>query len=100
MSDLDVAVVTTHTDLVACLEQLWIRADSPSYRDLEQRTSKLSGSKLPGTGLKRVRLGRSAIGGMLRGSAFPKKAFLLTFVEACGVDAAADRRWATHGTGL
>lgn len=93
MSDLDVAVAATHTDLVACLKQLWIRADSPSYRVLEQRSARLGG-ELPGTKLERVRLGRSAIGEMLSGSAFPKKAFLLTFVEACGVDVAADRRWA------
>lgn len=92
MSDIDLAVVATHAELVACLDQLYIRADSPSYRDLEQRTARLSG-ELPGTGLKRVRLGRSATGELLRGSAFPKKAFLLTFVEACGVDVAADRRW-------
>ena len=93
MSDVDLAVVATHADLVACLDRLYIRADSPSYRDLEQRTARLSG-ELPGTGLKRVRLGRSAIGELLRGSTFPKKAFLLTFVEACGVDVAADQRWA------
>ena len=30
---------------------------------------------------------------MRRGVKFPKKAFLLTFVEACGVDVEADRRW-------
>jgi uncharacterized coiled-coil protein SlyX len=94
VSEIDLAEVATHTDLVACLDRLYIRADSPSYRDLEQRTAKRSGSELPSTGLKRVRLGRSAIGELLRGSAFPKKAFLLTFVEACGVDVAADRRWA------
>jgi hypothetical protein len=94
VSEADLAVVATHAELVACLDRLYIRADSPSYRDLEQRTGRLSGSELPGTGLKRVRLGRSAIGELLRGSTFPKKAFLLTFVEACGVDVAADPQWA------
>jgi rubrerythrin len=94
MSEIDLSEVATHADLVACLDRLYIRADSPSYRDLQQRTAKRSGSELPSTGLKRVRLGRSAIGELLRGSAFPKKAFLLTFVEACGVDVAADLRWA------
>jgi anti-sigma B factor antagonist len=93
VSDLDIAVVTTHPDLVVCLERLWIQADSPSYRVLEQQSTRRRG-EIPGTKLERVRLGRSAIGEMLTGSAFPKKAFLLTFVEACGVDVADDRRWA------
>ena len=93
VSDLDLAAVANHEDLVACLERLYIRADSPSYRDLEQQTVRRSGSQLAATGLMRVRLGRSAIGEMLRGSTFPKKAFMLTFVEACGVDLEVDHRW-------
>jgi anti-sigma B factor antagonist len=70
VSDLDVAVVTTHPELVACLERLWIQADSPSYRVLE-KGSNSRGGKLPGTGLERVRLGRSAIGEMLNGPEGP-----------------------------
>ena len=93
MSDLDPAEATSQADLVACLHQLYVGADSPSYRELKQRTGRRSG-ELPGTGLERVRLGRSSIRKMLRGAAFPKQAFMLTFVEACGVDVTADRRWA------
>jgi hypothetical protein len=93
VSEIDLAEVATHADLIVCLDRLYIRADSPSYRNLQQQTAKRSGSQFPGTRLERVRLGRSAIGELLGGSTFPRKAFLLTFVEACGVDVAADRRW-------
>lgn len=92
MNEIDLAEVATHGDLLTCLDRLYIRADSPSYRVLEQRSARLGG-ELPGTKLERVRLGRSAIGELLSGSTFPKKAFLLTFVEACGVDVTADRQW-------
>ena len=83
VSNLDPAEATSQADLVAYLHQLYVGADSPSYRELKQRTSRRSG-ELPGTGLERVWLGRSSIRKMLRGAAFPKKAFMLTFVEACG----------------
>ena len=43
--------------------------------------------------LQRVRLTRSTLSDMLLGRKFPSKAFLLTFVEACGIDLEADRRW-------
>ena len=38
-------------------------------------------------------LPRTTLGEVLSGRRFPSKAFLLTFVELCGVDPAADRRW-------
>jgi CspA family cold shock protein len=43
--------------------------------------------------LKRVRLTRSTVSDVLLGRKFPGKAFLLTFVDACGVDLERDRRW-------
>src|SRR5262249_33653084 len=48
---------------------------------------------LPGTDLRRVPLKRATIADVLAGQAFPRKAFLLTFAEACGVDLQADHRW-------
>jgi hypothetical protein len=53
----------------------------------------LAAGQLPGTHLSRVPLGRNAISEMLRGQRFPRKAFLLTFVEVCGVDLETDRQW-------
>jgi hypothetical protein len=43
--------------------------------------------------MERVRLGRSTIADVLAGRKFPGKAFLLTFVEACGVNIESDHRW-------
>jgi hypothetical protein len=48
---------------------------------------------LPGTDLRRIPLKRATIAEVLAGQAFPRKAFLLTFAEACGVDLQADHRW-------
>ncbi|WP_328953228.1 FxSxx-COOH system tetratricopeptide repeat protein [Kitasatospora purpeofusca] len=61
---------------------LRIRADSPSYRDLEKQALQL-GRSLP----------RTTLGEVLSGRRFPSKAFLLVFVELCGVDPTADPAW-------
>ena len=90
---LDLEHIISFDDLALCLRQLHRRTDSLSTRELERRT-KLAAGELPGTHLSRVPLGRNAISEMLRGQRFPRKAFLLTFVEACGVDIETDRRWA------
>ena len=92
MSDLDPDRIATLDDLAACLRQLRLLADSPSYRDLEGRTVRRDGI-LPGTDLKRVPLKRDALTQVLAGAKFPRKAFLLTFVEALGVDLRAEHRW-------
>jgi hypothetical protein len=89
----DVDQVTSQEDLACCLRQLHILADRPSLRDLETRT-KLALGVLPGTDLPRVCLRRTGVSDMLRGRKFPpKKSFFLSFVEACGVNLAEDRRW-------
>lgn len=62
------------------------------YRALEQQTARENGF-LPGTRLRRVRLARTTVSDVLVGRKFPGKAFLLTFVDACGVDLENDRRW-------
>ena len=92
MDDLDPATVRDLADLALCLRRLHTSADRPTYRSLEQRTIHASGL-LPGTRLKRARLTRSILSEMLLGKKFPNKAFLLTFIDACGIDIENDRRW-------
>jgi pyruvate/2-oxoglutarate dehydrogenase complex dihydrolipoamide acyltransferase (E2) component len=92
VKDPDPAQITSLEDLAECLRQLHVRADKPSLRELEDRTKHANGL-LPGTRLKRVRLGRTTLNDVLRGLKFPRKAFLLTFVEALNVDLEVDRRW-------
>jgi hypothetical protein len=79
-------------DLAWCLRHLRTLADTPTYRELERRTIHAEGM-LPGTDLRRIPLKRATIADVLAGQAFPRKAFLLTFAEACGVDLQADHRW-------
>jgi phage gpG-like protein len=92
MDNPDPAQVASLEDLAECLRQLHVRADKPSMRALEDRTKHANGF-LPGTQLKRVRIGRTTLNEVLRGIKLPKKAFLLTLVEVLNVDLEADRRW-------
>jgi SOS regulatory protein LexA len=92
MNNLDPTTAGDLDDLVVCLKHVHIRADRPTYRALEQQTIHANGL-LPGTRLKRVRLTRSILSDVLIGRKFPGKAFLLTFVDACGIDLENDRRW-------
>jgi DNA repair exonuclease SbcCD ATPase subunit len=92
MDDLDPAQAATLEDLAACLRQLHRRADRPSLRTLASRTSTVGGL-LPGTSLTRVPLRRTTLSEMLQAQILPRKAFLLTFVEACGVQLETDQRW-------
>lgn len=92
MGDLDPAQADSIDDLARCLRQLHLRADTPSFRMLEDRTKHANGF-LPGTKIQRVPLRRSTLSAVLHGQAFPRKGFLLTFVEACGVDLEVDQRW-------
>jgi single stranded DNA-binding protein len=93
MDDFGPAPAGRPDELAARLRQLHVRADRPPLRELEDRTKHANGL-LPGTKLKRVRLGRSTVSDVLAGRKFPKKAFLLTLVEALGVDLEADHGWA------
>ncbi|HXL89665.1 MAG TPA: FxSxx-COOH system tetratricopeptide repeat protein [Streptosporangiaceae bacterium] len=72
----------TSADLARYMQMLRVRADSPAYRVLEKRALG-KGRSLP----------RTTLGEVLSGRRFPSKAFLLTFVELCGVDPTIDRRW-------
>jgi single stranded DNA-binding protein len=93
MDDLDPVTATSPDELAARLKRLYVRADRPSLRELEDSTKHAKGP-LPGTKLRRVRLGRTTVSDVLAGRKFPKKAFLLTLVETLGVDLEADRGWA------
>jgi len=92
MDQPDPAQAASLEDLVWCLRHLRTLADTPTYRELERRTIHAEGV-LPGTDLRRVPLRRATIADVLAGHAFPRKAFLLTFAEACGVDLQVDHRW-------
>ena len=92
MNDLDPSQAASVEDIARYLRQLHVRADRPSYRALEGRTKHAKGM-LPGTKIERVPLRRSTLSEVLNGQAFPRKAFLLTFVEACGIDLENDQRW-------
>jgi len=92
MDDLDPTTAASLDDLARCLKQLHLRADMPTYRALEQQTVRMGGF-LPGTRLRRVKLTRSTLSDVLLGRKFPRKAFLLTFVDACGINLENDRGW-------
>jgi gluconokinase len=93
MDDLDPREAGNASELAACLRQVHLWAGKPSLRALERQTVR-AGGFLPGTRLERVSLTRSTLSDVLLGRKFPGKAFLLTFIEACGIDLAADPRWA------
>jgi hypothetical protein len=92
MDDSDPATAGSLDDLAACLRRVHLLADKPTFRALEQQTTHASGL-LPGTRLRQARLTRTVVSDVLLGRKFPGKAFLLTFVDACGVDLENDRRW-------
>ena len=94
MDEHDPETAASLEDLAACLRHVHLRADRPTYRALELQTA-LDGGFLPGTRprLRKVRLTRTTVSDVLAGRKFPGKAFLLTFVDACGIDIETDRRW-------
>ena len=64
-----------------------------AYRLLEHQTRAQGLEQLSGSRFKRVRLTLGNITDVLVGRKFPGKAFLLTFVDACGIALETDRRW-------
>ncbi|HJZ57412.1 MAG TPA: helix-turn-helix domain-containing protein, partial [Gemmataceae bacterium] len=79
--DIDPTSAVTPEELARCLQRLRARNDR-SYRELES-WGQDHGQPLPRTTVLEV----------LHGRRFPKKSFLLAFIEACGVDPATDTRW-------
>lgn len=73
--DLDLGAVSTRDDLAALLRTVHIRADKPSLRTLEARTRH---SATP--------LSKTAVAEMLKGVRFPRKAVMVAFLRACGMN--------------
>lgn len=72
--DLDLAPVTTREELAAFLRIVHARADKPSLRKLEARTRHDA-----------TPLSRTVVSEMLAGKRSPKKAVMVAFLRACGV---------------
>jgi transcriptional regulator with XRE-family HTH domain len=72
--DLDLASVTTPKQLAALLRTVHVRADSPSLRTLEASTRHNTTPLL-----------KTTVSEMLRGLRFPRKAVMVAFLRACGV---------------
>jgi hypothetical protein len=80
--DLDLGSVRTRADLAALLRMVHIRADRPSLRSLEARTRH---SITP--------LSKTVAAEMLKGVRFPRKAVMVAFLHACGVEDEAMDSW-------
>jgi len=72
--DLDLASVNAWGELSALLRTIHLRADKPSLRTLEAR------SRHDATPLS-----KTVVSEMLRGTRFPRKAVMLAFLQACGI---------------
>ena len=80
--NLDLASVTTHGELAEFLRIVHLRADTPSFRSLEARTR-----------YDPTPLSKTVVSEMLRGVRFPKKAVMISFLQACGVPDDDMARW-------
>ncbi|REE97700.1 biotin/lipoyl-containing protein [Thermomonospora umbrina] len=76
--------VRTRDGLAALLRELHIRADTPSLRTLERWSSDHRDVAM---------LSKSTVSDMLKGSRFPRKAVLVAFARACGVEPDALEGW-------
>jgi vWA-MoxR associated protein C-terminal domain/Effector-associated domain 2/vWA-MoxR associated protein middle region 0 len=74
--------VTTVEEFSVALQRLRVAAGSPSLRDLETHARRL-GQHLP----------KSTVGEMLAGRRLPRRAMVMAFVRACGVDEDESLRW-------
>src|SRR5690348_9607957 len=72
--DLDISSARTRSQLAALLRTIHLRADRPSLRTLEARTRYES-----------TPLTKTVISEMLKGTRFPRKAVMISFLRACGV---------------
>jgi transcriptional regulator with XRE-family HTH domain len=80
--DIDVSSVLTRDDLAAMLRVVHMRADRPSLRALEAEARHY---KTP--------LSKTVVSEMLKGTRFPRKAVMLSFLRACGVAEKAMEPW-------
>jgi transcriptional regulator with XRE-family HTH domain len=80
--DIDVSSVLTPGDLAALLRVVHIRADRPSLRALEAKARHYH-----------TPLSKTVASEMLKGTRFPRKAAMLSFLRACGVAEEAMEPW-------
>jgi hypothetical protein len=73
--DLNVGVVTTREGLAELLKTVYVRADKPSLRALEAKTRH-----------DPTRLSKTTVAEMLNGLRLPRRAVMLAFLRACGVE--------------
>lgn len=72
--DLNIVSAQTRSQLAALLRTIHLRADKPSLRTLEARTRHDS-----------TPLSKTAVSEMLKGTRFPRKAVMISFLRTCGV---------------
>lgn len=72
--DLDIASARTRSQLAALLRTIHLRADRPSLRTLEAMTRH-----------ENTPLTKTVVSEMLKGTRFPRKAVMISFLRACGV---------------
>ena len=80
--DLDLAAVSGWEELSSLLRTVHLRADKPSLRTLEARSRH---SETP--------LSKTVVSEMLRGTRFPRKAVMLAFLQACGIQGERIEPW-------
>src|SRR5262245_3519351 len=80
--DINISSVLTRDDLAAVLRVVHIRADRPSLRELEAKSRHY-----------RTPLSKTVVSEMLKGTRFPRKAVMLSFLRACGVAEEAMEPW-------
>ena len=80
--DLDLDAVSTRDDLASLLRTVHVRADEPSLRTLEARTRHSA-----------TVLSKTTVAEMLKAVRFPRKAVMLSFLRACGVQDDALESW-------
>jgi hypothetical protein len=71
--DLDISPARTRSQLAELLRTIHLRADRPSLRTLEARTRYES-----------TPLTKTVVSEMLKGTRFPRKAVMISFLRACG----------------
>lgn len=81
-ADLNIASAQTRDDLAVFLRIIHARADRPSLRALENKTRHAP-----------TPLSKTVVSEMLRGTRFPRKAVMLSFLRACGVPEEALEPW-------
>lgn len=72
--DLNLGAVSTRDDLAVQLRTVHVRADKPSLRTLESRTRHTT-----------TPLSKTVVAEMLKGMRFPRKAVMVAFLRACGI---------------